>query len=70
VTAIHTVTDPEILHGQLLIAERLKIVVETNCSPPLAAVLKHPEVFTGQRIGVVLSGGNLDLQAHRWGTAG
>jgi len=67
VTAIHTVTDPEILHGQLLIAERLKIVVETNCSPPFAAVVKHPEIFTGQRVGVVLSGGNLDLQAHRWG---
>lgn len=68
VTAIHTVTDPEILHGQLLLAERLKIIVETNCSPPFAAVLKHPEVFHNQRIGVVLSGGNLDLQAHHWGT--
>jgi threonine dehydratase len=67
VTAIHTVTDPEILSGQLLLAERLKIIVETNCSPPFAAVLKHPEVFTGHRVGVVLSGGNLDLQAHRWG---
>jgi threonine dehydratase len=49
------------------LAERLKIIVETNCSPPFAAVLKHPEVFTGHRVGVVLSGGNLDLQAHRWG---
>lgn len=67
VSAIHTVSDPEILQGQLLLAERLKIIVETNCSPPFAAVLKHPGVFGGHRVGVILSGGNLDLQAHHWG---
>ena len=67
VAAIHTVTDPEILSGQLLLAERLKIIVETNCAPPFAAVVKHPEIFTNHRVGVILSGGNLDLQAHRWG---
>ncbi len=67
VAAIHTVTDAEILSGQLLLAERLKILVETNCAPPFSAVLKHPEVFAGLRVGVILSGGNLDLQAHVWG---
>ena len=67
VAAIHTVEDPEILTAQRLIADRLKIIVETNCAPPLAAVVKHPEAFAGQRVGIVLSGGNLDLSAHIWG---
>lgn len=69
VTAIHTVTDSQILTAQRLIADRLKIIVETNCAPPLAAVVKNPEVFAGQRVGIVLSGGNVDLSAHVWGTA-
>jgi threonine dehydratase len=69
VGAIHTVEDSEILAAQRLIADRLKIIVETNCAPPLAAVAKHPEVFRGQRVGIVLSGGNLDLAAHVWGPA-
>jgi threonine dehydratase len=69
VAAIHPVEDSEILAAQRLIADRLKIVVETNCAPPLAAVAKHPEVFAGQRVGIVLSGGNLDLSAHVWGAA-
>jgi threonine dehydratase len=66
VAAIHTVEDSEILTAQRLIADRLKIIVETNCAPPLAAVVKHPEAFAGQRVGIVLSGGNLDLSAHEW----
>jgi len=69
VAAIHTVEDSEILTAQRLIADRLKIIVETNCAPPLAAVVKHPEVFAGQRVGIVLSGGNLDLSAHVWGAS-
>ncbi len=69
VTAIHTVSDSEILAAQRLIADRVKIIVETNCAPPVAAVAKHPEVFEGQQVGIVLSGGNLDLGAHVWGPA-
>ena len=69
VAAIHTVTDTEILAAQRLIADRVKIIVETNCAPPVAAVAKHPEVFAGAQVGIVLSGGNLDLGAHVWGSA-
>ncbi len=69
VTAIHTVSDSEVLVAQRLIADRVKIIVETNCAPPVAAVAKHPEVCEGQQVGIVLSGGNLDLGAHVWGPA-
>jgi threonine dehydratase len=69
VTAIYPVDDSEILAAQRLIADRVKIIVETNCAPPVAAVAKHLSVFSGQQVGVVLSGGNLDLSAHAWGPA-
>ena len=69
VAAIHTLDDSEILAAQRMIADRLKIIVETNCAPPLAAVVKQAEVFKGQRIGIILSGGNLDLSTHQWGPA-
>lgn len=41
--------------------ERLKIVVEPSGASALAAVLTYPERFTGRRMGVILSGGNVGL---------
>ncbi len=58
---IFTVSDTEILAALRLVYERMKIVIEPSCAVPLAAVLKHPEVFGGKRVGVILSGGNVDL---------
>jgi threonine dehydratase len=49
-----------------LIWERMKIVVEPSASVPLAAVLGHASKFSGKRIGVILSGGNVDLDALPW----
>ncbi len=61
VTGIITVSEAEILAALRLILERLKLVVEPSAAVPLAAVLKQPETFAGQRLGIILSGGNLDL---------
>ncbi len=58
---IFTVSDAEILAALRLIYERMKIVIEPSCAVPLAAVLKHPETFAGKRVGVILTGGNVDL---------
>lgn len=58
---ILTVSDDEILAALRLVYERMKIVVEPSGVVPLAAVLKHPEVFAGKRVGVIFSGGNVDL---------
>ena len=41
--------------------ERMKIIIEPSCAVPLAAILGNPEVFVGKRVGVILSGGNVDL---------
>jgi threonine dehydratase len=60
-TRILTVTDAETLAAMRLIYERLKIVIEPSCATPLAAIRKYPQHFAGKRVGVILSGGNVDL---------
>jgi threonine dehydratase len=62
VTEIITVTDEEIVAAMRLIWERLKIIVEPSCAVPFAAVLKAKEKFSGKRVGIILSGGNVDLK--------
>jgi threonine dehydratase len=55
------VEDRETLAAMRLVWERLKILVEPSCATVLAAVLRHRERFAGQRLGLILSGGNVDL---------
>jgi threonine dehydratase len=63
---ITTVSDAESIAAMKLIWSELKIVVEVSSATVLAAVLKRPERFAGQRIGLVLTGGNVDLDALPW----
>lgn len=62
VTEVITVTDREIITAMRLIWERVKIIVEPSCAVPFAAVLKEKEKFSGKRVGIILSGGNVDLE--------
>ncbi|MEO0065746.1 MAG: hypothetical protein RI983_1072 [Bacteroidota bacterium] len=62
VTDIFLVTEPEIKAALRLVYERMKIVVEPSCVVPLAAVLKNKEHFKGRKIGIILTGGNVDLK--------
>ncbi|GHE27970.1 pyridoxal-phosphate dependent enzyme [Vulcaniibacterium thermophilum] len=55
--------EAEIVRAMRLIWERLKLVVEPSAAVPLAVVLRERERFAGRRVGIVLSGGNLDLDA-------
>lgn len=57
------VDDIETIAAMRLVWERLKLIIEPSCAVPLAAVLKHRERFAGQRVGILLSGGNVDLDA-------
>jgi len=61
VTEIFTVSEDEIKAVLKLVLERMKIVVEPSCVVPLAAVLKNKDVFAGKRVGIILTGGNIDL---------
>lgn len=62
VKEVITVSDTEIIAAMRLIWERMKIIVEPSCAVPLAAVLKSREKFLGKRTGIILSGGNVDLE--------
>ena len=61
-----TVDDAETIAAMRLIWQRLKLVVEPSAAIVLAAILKHRERFAGLRIGLILSGGNVDLDALPW----
>jgi threonine dehydratase len=65
-----TVTDEEILESMRLLWERLKVVVEPSAAVPLAAVLAGRVEAAGRRVGVILSGGNLDLPAQLFAGSG
>ncbi|MDC0357252.1 pyridoxal-phosphate dependent enzyme [Oligoflexia bacterium] len=61
VKEIITVSEEDILLAMRHIWERAKIVVEPSAAVPLGAVLANPSFFSGKRIGMILSGGNIDL---------
>lgn len=58
---IITVSEAEIIEAMRLVYERMKIIIEPSCAVPLAALLKNKERFKGQKVGIILSGGNVDL---------
>ncbi|MEJ2025439.1 MAG: pyridoxal-phosphate dependent enzyme, partial [Deltaproteobacteria bacterium] len=60
------VSESDILKAMRLIWERMKIIVEPSSAVPLAALLAHRDSFKGQRIGIILSGGNVDLSSLPW----
>ncbi|MCF2138094.1 MAG: pyridoxal-phosphate dependent enzyme [Candidatus Thorarchaeota archaeon] len=61
VNDIITVSEEEIVDAMRLLWERMKLVVEPSGAVPLAGLLARKEVFSGKRIGILLSGGNIDL---------
>ena len=66
VTDILTASEEEIVEAMKLTWARMKIVMEPSCAVPLAVILKNPEVFRGKRVGVVVTGGNVDLDKLPW----
>jgi len=61
VADILLVSEDEIKAALRLVYERMKIIIEPSCAVPLAAVLKNPELFKGKKVGIILTGGNVDL---------
>lgn len=62
VEQIITVNDDEVITALTLILSRLKIVIEPSCATPLAALLKTKPTSHTKSIGLILSGGNVDLE--------
>jgi len=66
VTDILTASEQEIIDAMRLIWARMKMVVEPSSAVPLATILKNRDRFAGRRVGVVVTGGNVDLDKLPW----
>ena len=66
VAAILTVSESAIGEAMRMVWDRMKIVVEPSAAVAVAGVLAAPRRFEGRRVGVILSGGNADLDALPW----
>ncbi|OOY44491.1 serine dehydratase, partial [Solemya velum gill symbiont] len=66
VTDILTATEEEIVDAMKLIWKRMKIVMEPSSAVPLATIIKNKEIFQGKRVGVIITGGNVDLDNLPW----
>ena len=62
-----TVDDAATVAAMRLIWQVMKQVVEPSSAITLAAILAQPQRFAGRNVGVILSGGNVDLDALPWG---
>ncbi|TSA29111.1 MAG: pyridoxal-phosphate dependent enzyme [Bacteroidetes bacterium] len=66
VTQILTVQEESIVLAMRLLWERMKVIVEPSAAVPLAALLEGHAGLRGKRIGIILSGGNADLDHLPW----
>lgn len=55
------VEEETIVKAMRLVWERMKIIIEPSSAVPLAAVLTEPNFFVGKQVGIIVSGGNVDL---------
>lgn len=61
-----TASDTDTVAAMRMLWDRLKLIVEPSAAVCLAAMLGHTELVRGRRVGVILSGGNVDLDALPW----
>ena len=66
VTDVFTATEEQIIDAMKLTWKRMKIVIEPSCAVPLATILANREIFRGRRVGVIITGGNVDLDNLPW----
>jgi threonine dehydratase len=66
VNQILTVSEYSIVKAMRMIWERMKIIVEPSSAVPLAAMLENIELFKNKKLGIIISGGNVDLDKLPW----
>lgn len=66
VTDILTASEEEIIDAMKLTWKHLRVVMEASSSVPLATILKNKDRFAGKRVGVIITGGNVDLDLLPW----
>ena len=68
VSAILTASEAEIIAAMRLAWKSLRLVIEPSSAVALACILKNPEIFRDRRVGVIITGGNVDLDRLPWNT--
>ena len=63
VDEMRTASEEGIVEAMRFLWTRMKFVVEPSSAVPMAALLADPDAFRGQRVGIVITGGNVDLAA-------
>jgi threonine dehydratase len=63
---IVTVSEKAIVSAMRTIWETMKIIVEPSAAVPFAAIQERKMDVAGKRVGVILTGGNVDLDALPW----
>ena len=66
VDGILTIKEQDIIDSMKLIWETMKIIVEPSCAITLAAIVKNKRIFQGKKVGLIISGGNVDLKNLPW----
>lgn len=66
VSEIYTASEAEIVEAMKLTWKHLRIVMEPSSAVPLAVVLKNRAAFAGKRVGIIITGGNVDLDKLPW----
>lgn len=66
IDAVLRVDDAAILDAMRRVWEQMKILIEPSAAVPVAAVLASPAEVRGKRVGIILSGGNVDLDHLSW----
>jgi len=66
VEQIVTVSEKAIVSAMRHVWERMKIIIEPSAAVPVGALLESKIDLAGQRIGVILSGGNVDMEQLPW----
>ncbi|MRX63618.1 pyridoxal-phosphate dependent enzyme [Maribacter luteus] len=62
VEGIVRVGEDEIIAAMKLVWERMKIIIEPSSAVAFAAVLREKELFKNKKVGIIISGGNVDLK--------
>ena len=70
VDEVATVPEDAIVAGMRTLWEQLRVVVEPSAAVAYGPLVVEPGRFQGLRVGIILTGGNLDLDRLPWGAAG
>lgn len=66
VDAIVTVSEKDIVEAMRFVWERMKVIIEPSSAVPVAAAFNEDLALEGQKVGIILSGGNVDLDHLPW----